>query len=74
MQIVLKVNQNCNRTKIPYIVDVGYKKRDCYSRNINYYKFEEKILEVIKKVCKIYANKSMLEETYKKLTDKTLKK
>lgn len=72
MQIVLKVNHNSNRSKIPYIVDTGYKKRGCYTRNLNYYKFEEKILEIIKKVCKIYANKSMLEETYKKVTNKTI--
>ncbi len=72
MQIVLKVNSHCNRPKIPYIVDSGYKKRGCYTRNLNYYKLEEKILEVIKKVCKIYANRSMLEETYKKVTNKKI--
>ncbi len=72
MQIVLKVNQNSNRPKIPYIVDTGYKKRGCYTRNLNYYNFEEQIIEVIKKICKIYANKSMLEETYKKETNKTI--
>ena len=72
MQIVLKVNHKVNRPKIPYIVDTGYKKRGCYTRNLNYYKFEEQIIEVIKKVCKIYANKSMLEETYKKVSNKTI--
>ena len=72
MQIVLKVNHKVNRPKIPYIVDTSYKKRGCYTRNLNYYKFEEQIIEVIKKVCKIYANKSMLEETYKKVTNKTI--
>ena len=71
MQIVLKVNHNSSRPKIPYIVDTGYKKRGCYTRNLNYYKFEEQIIEVIKKICKIYTNKSILEETYKKVTNKT---
>ncbi len=68
MQIVLK-NEQC---KIPYIVDSGYKKRGCYTRNINYYKFEEKILEIIRKICKSYVNKSMLEETYKKMENKPI--
>ncbi len=72
MQIVLKVNHNSKCHKIPYIVDTGYKKRNCYTRNLNYYKFEEQIIEIIKKICKIYANKSMLEEAYKKVTNKTI--
>ena len=43
MQIVLKVNYHSNRPKIPYIVDSDYKKRNCYARNLNYLKFENKI-------------------------------
>ena len=72
MQIVLKVNHNSNRPKIPYIVDTGYQKRDCYVRNLNYPKFEKRILEIVKQVCKIYANREMLEETYKKVKDKSI--
>ena len=72
MQIVLKVNNNSNRTKIPYIVDTGYQKRDCYVRNLNYPKFEKRILEIVRQVCKIYVNHTMLEETYKELKDKSI--
>lgn len=72
MQIVLKVNHNSNRPKIPYIVDTGYQKRGCYVRNLNYPKFEKRILEIIKQVCRIYANRTMLEETYKKVKDKSI--
>ena len=72
MQIVLKVNHNSNRPKIPYIVDTGYQKRGCYVRNLNYPKFEKRILEIVMKVCRIYANRTMLEETYKKVKDKSI--
>ena len=72
MQIVLKLNHNSNRPKIPYIVDTGYQKRGCYVRNLNYSKFEKRILEIVKQVCKIYANRKTLEETYKKVKDKSI--
>ncbi len=71
MQIVLKVNHNSNRPKIPYIVDTGYRKRGCYVRNLNYTKFEKRILEIVRQVCRIYNNRKMLEETYKKVKDKS---
>lgn len=72
MQIVLKVNHNSTKPKIPYIVDTGYQKRGCYVRNLNYPKFEKKILEIVRQVCRIYANRTMLEETYKKVKDKSI--
>ena len=72
MQIVLKVNHNSNRPKIPYIVDTGYQKRGCYVRNLNYLKLEKRILEIVRQVCRIYANRNMLEETYKKVKDKSI--
>ena len=72
MQIVLKTSQNSNRNKIPYIVDTDYKKRNCYARNLNYYKFENQIIEMIKNICKIYANKSMLEATYKEIINRKI--
>lgn len=72
MQIVLKVNHNSNRPKIPYIVDTGYQKRGCYVRNLNYPKFQERILEIVRQVCTIYANRTMLEETYKNVKDKSI--
>lgn len=72
MQIVLKVNHNSDRPKIPYIVDTGYQKRGCYVRNLNYPKFEKRILEIVRQVCRIYVNRTMLEETYKKVKDKSI--
>ena len=57
MQIVLKVNHHSNRPKIPYIVDTGYQKR---------------ILEIVRQVCRIYANRTLLEETYKKVKNKSI--
>lgn len=72
MQIVLKVNHHSNRPKIPYIVDSDYKKRNCYARNLNYLKFENKIIEIVRKVCKIYVNRSLLEDTYKKAKDNSI--
>ena len=72
MQIVLKVNHHSNRSKIPYIVDSDYKKRNCYARNLSYLKFENKIIEIVRKVCKIYVNRSLLEDTYKKAKNKSI--
>ena len=72
MQIVLKVNHNSNRAKIPYIVDSNYKKRNCYVRNLNYLKFENKIIEIVRQVCKIYVNRSLLEDTYKNAKSKCI--
>lgn len=72
MQIVLKVNHNSNRPKIPYIVDAGYQKRSCYVRNLNYPKFEKRILEIVKQICRIFANRTMLEETYKRASGKSI--
>lgn len=72
MQIVLKVNHKSNRPKIPYIVDAGYQKRGCYVRNLNYPKFEKRILEIVRQVCRIYANRKMLEETYKKVKNQSI--
>ena len=72
MQVVLKVHHGANRPRIAYIIDAGYKERGCYTRNINYLKFESKIIEIIKKICKIYANREMLEEAYKKVNNKAI--
>lgn len=72
MQIVLKVHNGSNRRKLPYIIDSGSKERGCYPRNLSYTKFEEKMLEIIKNVCKIYANREMLEEAYQKASNKSI--
>lgn len=39
---------------------------------MNYPKFEKRILEIVRQVCRIYANRTMLEETYKKVKDKSI--
>lgn len=72
IQIVLKSNNTSNHPKIPYIVDSDYKKRNCYARNLNYLKFENRILEIIRNVCKIYANRSLLEDAYKNAENKSI--
>jgi len=65
LQIVLKNN-------LPYITCSNYKKTGCYPLNINYKKFENYIIEIVRQVCKKYANRTMLEETYKKVKDKSI--
>lgn len=39
---------------------------------MNYPKFEKRILEIVRQVCKIYANRKTLEETYKKVKNKSI--
>lgn len=49
-----------------------YQKRGCYVRNLSYTKFEKRVLEIVRQVWRIYANPTMLEETYKKVKDKSI--
>ena len=63
MQVVLKKQNNSKRKKIPYIVDTDSKMRGCYSRNLNYYKFEDSILKWVRQIVQIYTDKEKLEET-----------
>lgn len=72
LQVVLKVHHGANRNKIPYIVDTDSKKRNCYTRNMNYPKFEKKIIDIVRKVCQIYANKSLLKESYQRVNQNSI--
>lgn len=70
LQVVLKKHNKSKNPKIPYIVDTDSKKRGCYARNLNYPKFEAKMLETIRKICQIYTDKEKLEETYQRYSNK----
>lgn len=72
LQIVLKRSSKINAKTYPYITCSNAKKRNCYPLNINYYKFEKYIINIIKKICQTYANKEILYNIYKKYENKTL--
>lgn len=72
LQIVLKKNSRMNSKEHPYIVCSDYKERGCYAQSMNYDKFEEHMLKIIKKVCRIYADKELFYEIYEKYQNKTL--
>ena len=74
MQIVLKVHHGANRPKIAYIIDAESKKRGCYARNMNYKNFEERILDIISKICKNYINEKKLETICQKIDNLSLVK
>lgn len=54
LQIVLKKNPKRNANTYPYITCSGHKQRGCYPLNINYNKFEEHVICVVKKICNTY--------------------
>lgn len=72
LQIVLKKNSKRNSTSHPYITCGEHKKRGCYPLSINYEKFEKHIIYVVKKICKIYADKEIFYSIYEKYQNKTL--
>ncbi len=72
LQIVLKKNSKRNAQSHPYITCSDAKSRDCYPLNINYEKFEEHIIYVVKKICQIYADKEVFYSIYEKYQNKTL--
>ena len=72
MQIALKKNVKRKAEPHPYIIDTESKIRGCYARNLNYYNFEEKMIDIIRKICKIYADKNELEDTYKKFKNNNI--
>lgn len=72
LQIVLKNNSKINAKSHPYITCSNNKKRGCYPLNINYEKFEEHIIYVIKKICQIYADKEIFYSIYDKYQNKTI--
>lgn len=72
LQIVLKNNSKKNSISHPYITCSNAKKRGCYPLNINYKKFEEKIIKDIKKICYIYKEQENFNSCYKKDLNKIL--
>lgn len=72
LQIVLKKNSKRNAKSYPYITCSDHKKRGCYPLSINYEKFEKHIIYVVKKICRIYADKEIFYSIYEKYQNKTL--
>ena len=72
LQIVLKKNSKRNSTSHPYITCSDHKKRGCYPLSINYEKFENHIIYVVKKICQVYADKEIFYSVYEKYQNKTL--
>ena len=72
LQIVLKKKSKRNSKSHPYITCSDAKERGCYPLNMNYEKFEKHIIYVVKKICKIYADKEIFYSIYEKYQNKTL--
>lgn len=72
LQIVLKKNSKRNAKSHPYITCSNHKKRGCYPLSINYEKFENHIIYIVKNICRIYADKEILYRVYDKYQNKTL--
>ena len=71
LQIVLKKNSKRNAKEHPYIVCSDYKIRGCYAQSMNYDKFENHMLYIIRKICQIYADKEIFYKVYEKYQNKT---
>ncbi len=72
LQIVLKKSSKRNAKAHPYITNSNYKKRSYHPLNINYEKFEKHIMYIVKKICRIYADKEIFYSAYEKYKNKTL--
>ena len=72
LQIVLKKNSKRNSKAHPYITCSDAKVRGCYPLSMNYEKLEKHITSILKKICKIYADKEVFERIYEKYQNKTL--
>ena len=72
LQIVLKKNSKRNSKAHPYITCSDAKERGCYPLSMNYEKFEKYIIRIVKKICRIYADKEVFERVYEKYQNKTL--
>lgn len=72
LQIVLKKNAKRNSKSHPYITCSDHKLRGCYPLSINYEKFEKHIIYIVKKICRIYADKEIFYSIYEKYQNKTL--
>ena len=72
LQIVLKKNSKRNSKAHPYIICSDAKVRECYPLSMNYEKFEKHIINIVKKICRIYADKEVFEKIYKKYQHKII--
>jgi len=72
LQIVLKKNSKRNVGAHPYITCSNYKKRGCYPFSMNYEKLEKHIVYIVKKICRIYADKEIFYLIYEKYQNKAL--
>ena len=66
LQIVLKKNSKRNSKAHPYITCSDAKIRGCYPLSMNYEKLERHIIGIVKKICKIYADKEVFARVYEK--------
>ena len=72
LQIVLKKNSKRNSKAHPYITCSDAKERGCYPLSMNYEKLEKHIIDIVKKICRIYADKEIFARVYEKYQNKTL--
>ena len=72
LQIVLKKNSKRNSKAHPYITCSDAKVRGCYPLSMNYEKFEKHIIDIVKKICRIYSDKEVFEKIYEKYQNKTI--
>lgn len=72
LQIVLKKNSKRNAKSHPYITCSDHRAKGCHPLSINYEKFEKHIICVVKKICRIYADKEIFYSIYEKYQNKTL--
>ena len=72
LQIVLKKNSKRNLKAHPYITCSDAKERGCYPLSMNYEKFEKHIIDIVKKICRIYSDKEVFEKIYEKYQNKTI--
>ena len=72
LQIVLKKNSRRNSKLHPYITCSNAKIRGCYPLSMNYEKLEAHIIDILKRICRIYADKEVFTSVYEKYQNKTL--
>lgn len=72
LQIVLKKNSKRKAKSHAYIVCSNYKERGCYPQNINYEKFENHIIYIIRKIVQMYSDKETFYSIYEKSQNKTI--
>ncbi|MCL2859858.1 MAG: recombinase family protein [Oscillospiraceae bacterium] len=70
LQVALK-SSGKKKTKNPYINCMGHERRGSHPISMNYWKFENQILETIRIICKMYLDDPMFLEVYKEHKSKT---